>query len=79
MSADLLLEADVAAEEFKVRPAVLAEWRRLYQWPHVRIGRRIYYTPEHVAEITRKHTVSGGKVAPKDGRTAKSAARSKGG
>ena len=79
MSADLLTEAELGADVLHgVAPNVVAEWRRQHNWPHVRIGRRIYYTPEQVAEITRKHTVAGGSVAPKDGRTTRSAARSRG-
>ena len=80
MTADLLTDADLATDTFGGVPVrTVAEWRRLHEWPHVKIGHRVYYTPEQVAQIIRKHTVAGGKLAPKDGRTERSAARSRGG
>lgn len=27
------------------------------QWPHIRIGRTIYFLPEHVEQIEKIHTV----------------------
>ena len=51
------------------------EWRRTYDWPHVRIGRKFYWTPEQVEAIKRQHTVASTKAAPRDGRTLRSANR----
>ena len=51
------------------------EWRRVYGWPHVRIGRRFMWTPEQVEQITRAHVVKAGKV-DQSGRTQRSARRS---
>lgn len=83
MSADSLIgitEAELGADHLDgVSAKTVAGYRALYGWPHVKIARRVYYTPDHVAQIVRAHTVAGGKVAPKDGRTEKSAARSRGG
>ena len=78
MTADLLPESDLATDTFGVPVRTVAEWRRLHQWPHEKFGNRIYYTPDQLAEIVRKHAVAGGKLAPKDGRTERSAARSRG-
>lgn len=73
---DLLTVADLA-EKFETTTAKVLEWRRVYDWPHVRIGRKFFWTPEQVAEITRKHTVtSAGNVQPASGLTPLSARRS---
>lgn len=74
-TAELLKPADLAAK-LGVSPAQVMEWRRQFNWPHVRIGRKFYWTPAQVEAITKLHTVTAsGKVAPADGRTTRSASR----
>lgn len=75
---DDLLTEDELAERLGVSPAKVAEWRRTYGWPHVRIGRRIRYTIADVRDIESRHHVAaanrGGGLA---GQSALSAARSR--
>lgn len=40
----------------KVRTAM--EWRKANAWPHVKIGRRTWFTPEQVEAILAQHTVT---------------------
>jgi hypothetical protein len=57
MSADLLTPADLAAKlGVPVKTAML--WRTQHAWPHIKIGRRFWYTPEQVAQIIAQHTVT---------------------
>lgn len=73
----LISQADLAGPDyFDVPESTVAKWHRDYQWPHVRVGRRIRYTPEQVAEILRRHTVKPERVKGLPGQTARSAKRS---
>lgn len=78
MSDRLLTVADMA-EMFGVTEAKILEWRRVYSWPHVRIGRQFRWTPEQVEAITRAHAVTpkrdAAKVSAIEGQTKRSAAR----
>ena len=77
MSADLLTPAELGELLGGAPHRTVLDWRRLYKWECVQIGGRFFFTPEQVDAIIRKHTVAGGKLAPTDGRTAKSASRGK--
>ena len=70
-----LLNPDELAAEFGVNRATLLRWANQYGWPRTRVGRRSYWTAEQVEQIKQQHTVIAGGLAPKDGRTARSAAR----
>lgn len=75
MSEGLLTPVDLGAMLGGASADRVLEWNRAYSWPHVRIGRRIFWTPEQVDQITRAHTVTDSKVTRTDGRTARSASR----
>lgn len=73
---DLLTPAQLA-EIFDVTEAKVMEWRRVHDWPHVRIGRKFRFTPTQVEQIIASHSVkpsrsSAAKIA---GQTARSARR----
>lgn len=75
MTANLLTPDDLAAR-FGVNRATLLRWANQYAWPRTRVGRKSYWTAEQVEEIERQHAVTPSGVAPRDGRTARSARRS---
>ncbi len=77
MSADLLTPAALGEILGGATHRTVMDWRRTYKWECVQIGGKVFFTPEQVAAIVRKHTVVGTKLAPTDGRTAKSAGRGK--
>lgn len=84
MNAELLSVADLGEILGGASHRTVLEWRRQYRWPHIRVGQRLFFTPEHVEQILAKHAVvptadGDAEVVPIDGRTARSAARSKGG
>lgn len=62
MSADDLLTPDDLGAKFGgVSGVRVLEWRKQYDWPHVRLGRRIRFTPEQAAQIVKAHSVAGKK------------------
>lgn len=69
-----LTPADLA-DVFGVPESKVMQWRRAYQWPHVKIGRKFRFTVEQVEAIKRAHTVQAGQIAATDGRTQRSAGR----
>lgn len=75
---DLLTPEQVAEEFGGGRTARwVLESRLRYGWPCVQVGRVVRFTPEQVAEILRRHTVTGESALPAiSGQTARSAARS---
>lgn len=74
-TAELLTPAALA-DKLGVKPAQVMEWRRQFNWPHVRIGRKFYWTPAQVEAITKQHTISPQRgPVPADGRTTRSATR----
>ena len=71
-----LLDPDALAAHFGVNRPTSLRWAKTYGWPRTRVGRKSYWTPEQVADIERRHAVTSSGVAPRDGRTARSARRS---
>ena len=53
----LLTVADLATL-FGVTPDKIHEWRRKYEWPHVRIGREFRWTQAQVEQIVALHTTA---------------------
>lgn len=45
------------AEILDVTEAKVMEWRRVYNWPHVKIGRTFRFTPQQVEQIIASHSV----------------------
>lgn len=74
MAAQFLTEADLAAELGETEDKV-AEWRRRYSWPHVKIGRQVRFTEADVRAIAAMHHVAGGSRTGLSDQTALSAAR----
>lgn len=74
---DGLLTPDDLAQIFGVKRRRIVEWQNQHSWPCVRVGRTIRWTPEQVEQIKARHSVTAAEVKPADGRTAKSARRSK--
>ena len=74
MSVDLneTLTADDLAAIFKVSRRRVMEWQNVHNWPCVRVGRTIRWTPEQVEQIKARHTVTPAGVKPADGRTPRS-------
>jgi hypothetical protein len=74
-----LLTADDLAVIFATKRRRVIEWAHQYQWPTVRIGNTIRWTPEQVEEIKRKHSVTPDAVKPpvSDGRTKASLSKKK--
>lgn len=74
---DLLTESELATR-FGVSLKVLQNWRRAHSWPHVRIGRKIWFTSGQYEEIKRIQTQRS-EAAPLSaaipGQTARSASR----
>lgn len=54
----------------------IADWRRRYGWPHVKIGREVRYTEADVRAIAAQHHAGGAKRDALPDQTALSAARS---
>lgn len=50
----LRTEADLA-EIFDATERRISEWRRIYNWPHTRIGRTIRFTDNQVEQILASH------------------------
>lgn len=73
---NFLTEADLAATLGETEEKV-AEWRRRYGWPHIKIGRQVRFTEADVRAITAQHHVESGKPEALPGQTALSAARSR--
>lgn len=73
MSADLLTPEDMA-DLLGVSRAKVLEWNRRYEWPHIRLGRRIRWTKVQVEDITARHTVASATTALTDTRTKRSSA-----
>lgn len=71
---DLLTPAQMAAE-FEVPVSTVLEWNRRHDWPHVRVGNRIRWTREQLAEILRRQTVTPTKPTALPGQTGRSASR----
>lgn len=69
-----LTEGDLARELGESEDKV-AEWRRRYNWPHVKIGRQVRFTEADVRAIAAMHHVAGGKVTGIGDQTGRSAAR----
>lgn len=51
---DFYTEADLA-EMLNATERRIGEWRRIYSWPHLRIGRTIRFTQNDVEQIVAKH------------------------
>jgi len=71
-----LLTPDDLAEEFGVPVSTVMLWNRDNGWPHVRVGRRIRWTPEQLEEILRRQSVTPAKAPKLPGQTSRSARRS---
>lgn len=56
MTAPTLHTPDDLARMFDVTPEKVLEWRRRFDWPHVRVGRRVRFTDAQVREIIDRHT-----------------------
>ncbi len=69
---DNLLTADDLAVVFGVNRRRVMEWQHSHQWPCVRVGRTLRWTPEQVEQIKRLHTITPVGVKAADGRTARS-------
>lgn len=72
---DFITEADLA-RRLGVEVERVTEWRRMYAWPHLKIGRQVRYTEADVRAIEAMHHVEPSKVAALPGQTKRSAARS---
>lgn len=70
-----ITEAELAADLGETEDKV-AEWRRRYGWPHIKIGRQVRYTDADVRAIASLHHIGGGKVEGLPDQTARSIARS---
>lgn len=57
MSADGLLTPADLAEKLVTTEAQVMEWRRSYDWPHVRLGRKVRFTDQQVEAIIAAHSV----------------------
>lgn len=67
---EIYTEAEFA-EMLKMPTRVVADIRKRENWPHLRFGRSIRYTAEHVDEIMRTHITtdsSRGSEAEEHGR-----------
>lgn len=71
---DFLTDADLA-EHFGVTPEQVATWRRMYQWPRIKVGRVIRYTPEQFAEIVAMQSGRSTTTPTGTGQTKASASR----
>lgn len=60
MTTPLLTDADLAnLIGDGTSAATVAEWRRRYDWPHVRLGRKVRYTETNVEQILRMQAEGG--------------------
>ena len=71
---ETLLTPDEVAERFGITRRTLLEHARRYQWPVIRIGRKVRFTETLVERIIAQHTTRPG--VPDDGRTSASRRRS---
>lgn len=55
MTDAIFSEAELG-EIFDESERKVADWRRAYGWPHVRIGRTVRYTQAQVEQILAKHS-----------------------
>ena len=65
------------AEALGASEAQVTEWRRRYNWPHVKIGRQVRFTEADVRAIESLHHVTPKADDVLPGQTALSAARSR--
>ena len=72
---DQLLTPEDLAERFKLTPKKVLELRKRHDWPCVRLGRRIRFTEDQIAQIIAAQTVEAKPQASASGLTALSAAR----
>lgn len=70
-----ITEAELAADLGETEDKV-AEWRRRYNWPHLKIGRQVRYTVEDVRAIASLHHIGGRSATALPDQTARSIARS---
>lgn len=71
---DFITEADLA-KRLETDVAHVAEWRRRYGWPHLKIGREVRFTEADVTAIEALHHVTTKRSEGLPGQTARSAAR----
>jgi excisionase family DNA binding protein len=64
------------AERLGIAVDKVAEWRRRYGWPHLKIGREVRFTEADVRAIEAQHRVTSERPGGLPGQTALSAARS---
>lgn len=62
---ELLTDTDLA-KAFGETEKLIGEWRRTYGWPHIKVGKAIRYTPQHVEQIIASHS-HGQRSKPKKG------------
>lgn len=70
-----LLTPEDLAQRFDAPVSTVMKWNRDHQWPHVRVGNRIRWTEEQVAEILRRQTVTSTEAPSLPGQTRRSATR----
>lgn len=76
----VLTPADLA-EILQVDEAKVLEWRRTYNWPSFKVGRKVRFTSEHVEQIIASHSgrphaeVDSSVVVALPGQTKRSASR----
>lgn len=70
---ETLLTPDEVAARFGVTRRTLLEQARRYQWPVIRIGRKVRFTETLVERIIAQHTT---RAQVDDGRTSASRRRS---
>lgn len=68
------------AEMLHTDRETVLEWRRIYGWPSIKIGKTIRFTSDQVEQILAKHSTGPAKKQPTavpavSGQTAKSASR----
>lgn len=68
---------DELAVDLKEPVEKVAEWRKRYRWPHIKIGRQVRYTEADVRAIQALHHVEAPKSSALPGQTTLSAARSR--
>lgn len=69
-----ITEADLA-ERLGVAETKVTEWRRQYNWPHIKIGRQVRFTEADVQAIQTLHHVTADRPAGLPGQTALSSSR----
>lgn len=71
-----ITEAELA-DELDETVEKVAEWRRRYGWPHIKIGRQVRFTEADVRAIQSMHHVESERPSGLPSQTALSAARSR--